>query len=84
MSAVFDIHTASLSEDGEQVIFAIRAGAAAGRGFVSRSALDALTQGQIGRPIDVFHAHRDRILEAARQKWAADASGDVALNSWDF
>ncbi len=85
MSTAFQIHTPAPSEDGELIGFSIVADGVAGSGFVSRSALDALAQGQIGSHLGIFERNLGRIQEAAWAKWSADRSlNPVLLEEHDF
>ncbi|GAB7542452.1 hypothetical protein [Cupriavidus sp. CuC1] len=85
MSTAFLILNPAPSEDGEQIGFSIVANGVDSSGFVSRSALDELAQGQIGSHLDIFERNLDRIQEAALQKWSADPSlNPVMLGDHDF
>jgi len=85
MSTAFLIFNPAPSDDGEQIGFSIAANGVDGSGFVSRSALDELAQGQIGSHLDIFERNLDRIQEVALQKWTADPSlNPLMLGDHDF
>ncbi|AJG23654.1 hypothetical protein [Cupriavidus basilensis] len=85
MSTAFLIFNPAPSEDGEQIGFSIAANGEDRSGFVSRSALDELAQGQIGSHLDIFERNLDRIQEVALQKWSEDPSlNPLMLGDHDF
>ncbi|ODV42352.1 hypothetical protein AWV79_27735 [Cupriavidus sp. UYMMa02A] len=85
MSKSFHIYSPQVASDGDRVLFTFEANGEKGNGFVSRSALDELAQGQVGHLVDVFHRHLDRIQEQARLQWAVNPMNKViVLGSGDF